>query len=311
MTPRGLPVAAPWRVIALLLGFALVAVACGSGDEEELAAEDPVQVPDAGATTTEPTTTEPTTTTAAPTTTTEPPPAGGRQPDEEDPLRILFAGDSIGEELAAPAIAALRGGGSAVSYFVGSPDLARDPARRKLWEARLAQSNPDVIVLLVGVWERMHFIDERYRGRSLGQYRTQVVDRFVDLVTRDGAEVVWVGAPPVRESTASDQLEFLNGVFEQVAEDDERVRYVDGGPVLTTPRGGYVDVATNPDGTRERIRRIDGTHLCPGGAVRLATPVVHLIADRWQIPVGEGWPNQGWRHHVPFDDGDVDCPAVG
>ena len=61
-------------------------------------------------------------------------PAGGRQPDAEDPLRVLFTGDSIGVEVAAPAMAAIGGGGSAVTYFVANPSIPRDPARKALWE---------------------------------------------------------------------------------------------------------------------------------------------------------------------------------
>jgi hypothetical protein len=72
-----------------------------------------------------------------------------------------------------------------------------------------------------------------------------------------------------------------------------------------------MDIATSPDGFAERVRRVDGTHLCPGGAVRMAEPVIQLLVDTWNLPVDPGWPNGEWRYAKPFLEADRECPAVG
>jgi hypothetical protein len=97
-------------IAARFLGVLLVAspggTACGSGgDDAASVADDPV------AGTAEPETASTTTSIAA----------GGRQRTADDPLRVLFAGDSLAFETATPTVAALRGGGSALAFFVGAP----------------------------------------------------------------------------------------------------------------------------------------------------------------------------------------------
>jgi hypothetical protein len=193
---------------------------------------------------------------------------------------------------------------------VARPALPREPDDLLAWQARLAEVDPDVVVVLVGVWERMVFRQAQLEGQSLTQYRDEVVDPFVDTVANAGAELVWVSSPLVREPTARAQLAFMNGIFEGVGAVDDRVDYVDAAARIIGPDGGHVEMVTGPDGFTERVGRLDGTHLCPGGAVRMAEPVVGLLVDRWNVPVDEDWPNGAWRGAVPFEQAAAECPAV-
>lgn len=287
-------------IVGACLAAALAIAGCSTGtDDHELAADDPVEADrsepgDDGA--------------PAPTTTSIPP--GGRQPDRDDPLRVLFTGDSIGAEVAAPAMAALGGGGSVVNYFVANPSIPRDPARKALWEARLAESDPEVVVVLVGVWERMGFGRDQQQGQTVGEYRREVIDPFVDLVTSQGAELVWVSSPLVEDLTASSQIAFLDEAFRGLGESDDRVEYIDAAGLVAGPDGEFIDVVAAADGSVERVRRLDGTHLCPGGAVRMATPLIESVAQRWNLPVDADWPAGTWRAAVPFEDAPTECPAV-
>ena len=90
----------------------------------------------------------------APTTTTTSVPPGGRQPTPEDPLRVVLAGDSVMNGLA-PAIAtALNEGGDSQVQFDLAPSIARDTASRVLWQQQLDATSPDLVVMLIGTWER-------------------------------------------------------------------------------------------------------------------------------------------------------------
>lgn len=287
------------KLCGAVLVAALVATACAAGADDDLATDDEVRA-------------RATTSTVAPsTTTTTPLPAGGRQPDADDPLRVLFSGDSIGYELAAAGIAALGGGGEAITFFVANPSLTREAGRNGLWELRLEESDPEVIVMLVGVWERMVFGRERFFGMTVPQYRTQVIDPFIDLITANGAEVVWVTSPIVDEFEAAEQIKFLNGAFQSLGESDDRVTFIDAAELVANPDGSFTDVLTDEDGTMHRVRRVDGTHLCPDGAIRMARPVVDLIADRWNVAVADDWTTGSWRMSVPFEDHATECPPAG
>jgi hypothetical protein len=137
------------------------------------------------------------------------------------------------------------------------------------------------------------------------------MDPFVDLVTSQGAELVWVSSPLVEDPTASSQLEFMDAAFRGLGERDDRVEYIEAAGLVAGPDGEFIDVVTGPDGFAERVRRLDGTHLCPGGAVRMAEPLIDFVADRWNLPVSGDWPNGDWRYAQPFENGASECPAVG
>ncbi|OWY59645.1 hypothetical protein B7486_73460, partial [cyanobacterium TDX16] len=91
--------------------------------------------------------------TEAPTTTSTLPP-GGRVPTAEDPLRVLLAGDSVMAGLAPAVTAAVESGGAADATFTLTPALPHQDLDWAGWQARLAELDPEVVVVLVGVWER-------------------------------------------------------------------------------------------------------------------------------------------------------------
>ncbi|MCB1017070.1 MAG: DUF459 domain-containing protein [Acidimicrobiales bacterium] len=247
-------------------------------------------------------------TTAAPTTTSSVPP-GGRRPTAEDPLRVVLAGDSVMNGLAPAVATALNEGGeSQVSYEL-APSIARDTASRVLWQQRLEQDHPDLVVMLIGTWERGDANFNPGDPAWASWYQEQVLDPFAEMVTGTGARILWVGMPAVRDEADTLQLVALNSQFRALAERDDRVEYVEGGDFLNGPDGGYTDELPRADGTPERVRRLDGLHLCPGGSERLAIPVVQYAQQEWEVAVGYNWQNAPWRE-PPTLDHPEECPPV-
>lgn len=243
----------------------------------------------------------------SPTTTTTTVPPGGRVPTPEDPLRVLLAGDSVMADLAPAAIDALNRGGATEARFGASPGLVLEPTAEAVWRQQLESFDPEVVVVLVGTWEIGDRLgtpgSEQWRAR----YDAEVLDPFVELVTSQGAEVIWVGMPAVEEPDSTLVLVELNSAYEDLEDRFPGVRYVPGGEYVSSPEGGYTDVLEGPDGP-ERVRRVDGLHLCPGGAVRLAQPVLDLIEARWAVPVAEDWTTGEWRE-PPLLQEPEECPA--
>jgi uncharacterized protein len=249
------------------------------------------------------------TSTEAPTTTTSVPP-GGRQPTPDDPLRVIFAGDSLMANLAPATTQALNEGGSSAAEFVLSPSIARDPTVQVLWSAALEQVDPDVIVMLIGTWENAA------EGGSPGdpgwreQYVPNVLDPFVQLLTSQGAHVIWIGMPAVDDPEKTWEYVALNQVYAELpSRYPGVVSYIDGGAEVSGPEGGYIDVVPTPDGGQLRLRRTDGTHLCPDGVSLIAEPTLAQIVADWNVPLLPDWQHASWRLPANVDKPE-ECPGL-
>jgi hypothetical protein len=279
--------ARPWRVVALALLSAALVAACTD---------------DGGTTATATTTTVP-----APTTTLPP---GGRQPSAADPLRVTFAGDSVMAEFAPAMIQALEGPGEVDGRFVLAPSLARGGTGTVTWNQELARHDPDLVVVLVGFWEDKVVGDTASSAPGWAQqYRRQVVDPFLDLVTAEGAKVLWIGMASVNDPVVTARFARLNSVYVAAADERDDVDFLPAGRYLSTPQGGYADVLTSPvSGRPLRVRRVDGLHICPDGIVLLGQPVLEAIARQWNVTTAYGWQQGTWRQ-PPLLHAPEECPA--
>lgn len=245
----------------------------------------------------------------ATTTTTIAVPPGGRQPTAEDKLRVVLAGDSVMNGLA-PAIAtALNEGGESDVAYELAPSIARDAASRVLWQRKLEESRPDLVVMLIGTWERGDTNFEPGDPAWAPWYQEQVLDPFAEMITGGGTRILWVGMPAVEDEADTLQLVALNSQFKALAERNDMVDYVEGGDFLNGADGGYTDRLPREDGTVERVRRVDGLHLCPGGTERLAVPVIQYAQQQWNVAIGYNWQNAPWRV-PPTLDHPEECPPV-
>ena len=112
------------------------------------------------------------------------------------------------------------------------------------------------------------------------------------LLTSEGAEVVWIGMPPSREPDA--QLEWSSDEPGRASASPRRpttCTWIPGDEILANPDGSWADILPGPQGNPQRVRRIDTTHLCAEGAVRLARPVLNHL----RRPVGRP-PRPGLAH---------------
>jgi len=277
---------------SLLAGFvalALLATACGADDREGTAAaaelqEDLGQVPEAAPTTEE------------------------RRPTAEDPLRVLMAGDSIMLDVSRAVSASVQAGGRAVARLAEEPSIPRDEDTRDRWRQRLARFDPEVIVILIGVWEAMatggpgqHPLGSVEWERA---YRDRLLDPYVELLASRGAKVVWIGMPPVLNAARQRGFNAMNRAVRHSAEASDALSYVPGDQILARPDGSWTAFLPGPQGNPQRVRRVDTTHLCADGVVRLARPVLRFIDRQWGVPPAPNWPSRGWRQGFPADE----CP---
>jgi hypothetical protein len=172
--------------MAGLVAFALLATACGSGSPDDTAAAaESAEVAEA-------------TSTSA---------TDERRPTVEDPLRLMMAGDSLMADISLAIASTVQDGGRALARLVEAPSLPRNETTREQWRQRLARFDPELIVVLIGVWESMATgAPGRYPLGSVEwerTYRQRLLDPYVELLASRGARVVWIGMPRCPTPVAS------------------------------------------------------------------------------------------------------------
>lgn len=217
-------------------------------------------------------------------------PAGGR--DTVPPRRIVLIGDSVMGEVAAAAQAA-AGPGVHIDYVltIGAANVKDD--WWDVWPRVIAEHQPDVVGVLVGPWE----IDRPDLGTyAWAQWYGARLGRWVDLLRAGGASVRWLTALPTRDPVGAAKLATVNDAYRAMARAKD-VDVVDSAAALGSP--GYLERSPNGD----RLRRIDGLHLCPAGEIALATA---LLAEL-RVPVTAGWERGAWTHEAPASS-PAECP---
>jgi hypothetical protein len=199
-------------------------------------------------------------------------------------------------------LAAFDEQGAAEGRFVLTPSILRDPAVRFTWRRQVEEFAPEVVIVLMGTWEAMIMEGEDLPGAEepgslawVAHYKNEVLEPWVDLLTADGARVIWVGMPPISEGMSATRITELNAIVERLAGTRDDLTYVAPGSLTGT--GGDPIEALEINGVQQRIRQVDGLHLCPAGAELLASEVLDVLHIVAAFPLGEGWRDMPWEDH--------------
>jgi hypothetical protein len=202
----------------------------------------------------------------------------------------------------------LQDGGHAVAHLVETPSIPRENLYWALWRQQLAEYDPEVIVMLVGVWEGIAV--DALSLEAVGSiqweraYRRDLLDPYLELLTSQGAEVVWVGMPPGADALRQLEFSSINRAVRQLARESDALTYIPGDTLVANPDGSWADILPGPAGNPQRVRRLDTTHLCADGVVRLVRPVLRHLRRQWDVPLAPDWPTRNWRWVFPAEE----CP---
>jgi hypothetical protein len=200
----------------------------------------------------------------------------------DDPVfaRVLVVGDSLGVDLG-DQLFGLLAPANDVTTVAAKGDTGLDDPAFYDWPSHLASlvatDDPTLVVVLLGANDHQGLYadgtavapgssawDRAYAGR---------VHTMLAEATASGAEVAWVGAPPMADPTLDRWMGHIDGIFQHQTSRFARALYVDSTPVLGTASGAYQESAS--DGTV--LRTSDGVHLTSGGASLLATAVIAAV----------------------------------
>lgn len=219
------------------------------------------------------------------TTTTQPPEF--RVPSDEEPVRILVAGDSLMGFIGPALLQELDGYPIEVveDWNVGTglarPDVLNWPAQLG---ADMAQHDPEVVILGFGGNDMQHMASDEGLVEAGSEawkleYQRRVV-QVLDAVEAPHRTVYWVGLP----ITTRSDIERISPVQAEAVKAEISVRpwahFVDTRPLLS-PDGEYTTYLPDEDGNDVKVREGDGVHPNLAGARRMiATAAEAIVTER-------------------------------
>jgi hypothetical protein len=188
--------------------------------------------------------------------------------------------------------------GATPSACNGSPYKSSTPVKNQPWPYQwldaMAQSHPNVVVLLAGRWED---VDREYQGKwtnilnpVFAAYVKHQLALAAQEVNAAGVRLIFMTAPCTDEGEQPDgaswpednpaRVNTYNKLVRQVAAQHPQIDSVINLDGITCPNGKFT---TELDGVA--IRRADGVHFTPGAGAALAPRLMPTIlaAGRAQI----------------------------
>jgi hypothetical protein len=201
-----------------------------------------------------------------------------RRPTSADPLRVLVAGDSLSGHLGPSMSSALSGKPATVTLdeHVGTglarPDVVDWPTELS---QDMANTKPDVVVLIFGGNDNQDlrtadgWIPITHHDEWKAEYQRRIA-QIMDIVAKPGVSVYWLGLPVMARPSLQAVVPEINAMIaKEAAARPHAVTYVDPGPALNGPKGGFAAYLPGPDGRNVMVRESDGVHPTSAGMDRI------------------------------------------
>jgi lysophospholipase L1-like esterase len=235
------------------------------------------------------------------------------------PLRVVLVGDSQ-FYISGPGIdAALDSTGEIVAIDKGFPGFGtyRDPTWRSYVRNAVTETHADVVLFQTGF--------DGAQAEHPAAYE-QRLRQIVDIARSAGAQgVVFVQYPLTHPIIAITPSSLATAIEHTVAWN----AVVSKMPPLEPGRAMFFPVAPSvelngrfspwvppprdpqaPKSTWDRVRRLDGTHLCPAGTELYAAAIAADVSMTWHLPAPRaGWWIDGWQRDRVVTQGDQYCPS--
>lgn len=204
---------------------------------------------------------------------------------------IVVFGDSQAQGLAAGLQRASRHGGNVKIQNRTKPGTAISQANNYDWPAAIAAYTPDdnvkTAVLMFGGNDRLPIRQAAGAGIPFrtpvwhDEYRRRVT-AILNSLTSHGMHIIWVADPVCRDPRYSDDMAYLNGIFQDVIAHTGAVVlnstvFLNIGNAVPGSDGKFAAYGPGPDGSTQRLRLDDGIHFTPDGYDLLAARVIAAV----------------------------------
>jgi hypothetical protein len=170
-----------------------------------------------------------------------------------------------------------------VKAFRSGTGLARPDVFDWMQEypAMIGDEKPDAVIVAIGANDGQGFVED---GKTLAfgsdawvkVYQQRTTD-FLNLLTLNGAHVVWVGLPPMKSGAYNDRAAEINRIAYTVVSQNPLATWWNPQPYIGDEAGGFRELETSPDGKTTRIRAADGIHLSDEGAALLTPALIDWL----------------------------------
>lgn len=213
------------------------------------------------------------------------------RPTTGNPLRVLIVGDSLGIDLGGALQNDLENTGVVTATLdarestgLTRPDYFNWPAEL---QSDLNLDNPQVVVIMMGANDPQDFLgppDIPYGTAQWNSIYAQRVSSFMQLARSAGAQVIWVGMPPMQNAQLNSEMVNIDAIDRsQAMLQRPPVTYISSWTILGTPQGQYTAFIANSSGQEINIRTPDGIHIAPGGSEILAQRVLSSFSTQLHI----------------------------
>ncbi|WP_081587088.1 GDSL-type esterase/lipase family protein [Sandarakinorhabdus sp. AAP62] len=224
-------------------------------------------------------------------------PAGlARAVAEQRPYRIGVFGDSFGDGLWAALYGQLprREAFQVLRYSEQATGFTRY-SQANLEErlaATLAEGPVDVAVISFGANDTQGiYVGGKVAPLLSSRWRTEIaarITRYIDLLRGQGASVVWVGLPVMRDARYQAQVQGLNAFYAELMA-ELGVPFIDTSRAAVDGNGRYASHLPGPDGVPYLVRAGDGIHMSMKG-YRLLTAALATRLRAWGQAARAGKP---------------------
>jgi uncharacterized protein len=151
----------------------------------------------------------------------------------------------------------------------------------KEYPAMIGDEKPDAVIVAIGANDGQGFVED---GKTLAfgsdawvkVYQQRTTD-FLNLLTQNGAHVVWVGLPPMKAGAYNDRAAEINRIAYTVVSQNPLATWWNPQSYIGDEAGGFRELETSADGKTTRIRAADGIHLSDEGATLLAPVLIEWL----------------------------------
>jgi hypothetical protein len=149
----------------------------------------------------------------------------------------------------------------------------------------VTRENPQLVICSLGANDGVALRDgQRLLAFGDSEWRRVYLKRVIALMralAAQGARVLWLGLPPMRDARLDRRAQVLNRVVAEAADQVPRVEYLEVGMLLSGVDGGFATFARQGDAHRVRLRLDDGVHYSPAGARAIARWVMDWVRERF------------------------------
>ena len=148
---------------------------------------------------------------------------------------------------------------------------------------------PHIIICAIGANDAQGFqIDKTVYAFGTPQWNAVYAERvrnFLNLLGQDGARIIWLGMPAMREPNFSKRMMALSALTKSVVTEYTQVTWLDPNPFLNDAGTMFAQFRVNQKGQMIRLRGDDGIHLSDEGAAFLVPSILSWIQAQQKLAV--------------------------